>query len=112
MRVWIKDKKKSLKHLHWNGSKLKFMEIDCSDKLTQWDIIPVKYNSFIDRTCFISSVASHNCLDVPEASEKIELQIIQYSCNHRFNQRWMLERVGDCYSIKNAKTNLYLDIKS
>lgn len=55
-------------------------------------------------------------LDVPEASDKKGVQIIQYPCNFRFNQKWILKKVDEnngCgyYTIKNAKSGLYLDIK-
>lgn len=68
------------------------------------------------QTCFISSFRSSDVLDVPEASDKQGTQIIQYACNFRFNQRWILKKVDEVngygfYMIMNAKTGLYLDIK-
>ena len=87
------------------------MEIDYADKLCQWELLPVKKNEFIDKTSYISSFSSHYCLDVPEASEKLEIQIIQYPCNYRFNQKWIIKKAGEFYFIMNAKTKLYLDIK-
>lgn len=56
-------------------------------------------------------------LDVPEASDRKGVQIIQYPCNFRFNQRWILKKVDEIngygyYTIKNVKSGLYLDIKS
>lgn len=51
-------------------------------------------------------------MDVPEASDKLEIQIIQYPCNYRFNQKWILKKSGDNYHIINAKNKLYLDIKN
>ena len=55
-------------------------------------------------------------LDVPESSDKQGVQIIQYPCNFRFNQKWILKKVDEAngygyYMIMNAKTRHYLDIK-
>ena len=44
------------------------------------------------------------------------IQIIQYPCNFRFNQRWLFKKIDELngcgyYQIINAKTGLFLDIK-
>lgn len=50
-------------------------------------------------------------LDVPKASDKPGVEICQYPCNNRFNQRWNLKKVGEHYLIQNLKTKMYLDVK-
>lgn len=55
-------------------------------------------------------------LDIPEASDRQGMQIIQYPCNFRFNQKWILKKVDELngynyYMIMSAKTGLVLDIK-
>lgn len=44
------------------------------------------------------------------------MQIIQYPCNFRFNQKWIFNKVDEVggygyYTISNAKSGLFLDIK-
>lgn len=44
------------------------------------------------------------------------MNIIQYHCNFRFNQRWIFKKVEEIngysyYQISNAKSGLFLDIK-
>lgn len=69
------------------------------------------------KTCYISSYRSGMVLDVPEASDKPGTQIIQYPCNFKFNQKWILKKVDEVngygfYMISNAKTGLFLDIEA
>lgn len=68
------------------------------------------------KTCYISSFRSGQVLDIPEASDRQGVQIIQYPCNFRFNQKWILKKVDELngynyYMIYSAKTGLVLDIK-
>lgn len=70
----------------------------------------------LSKTCYISSLRSGYVLDVPEATEKTGIEIIQYPCNFRFNQKWIFTKVDEVagygfYTIMNAKTGQYLDIK-
>lgn len=52
-------------------------------------------------------------MDVPEASSKPGVKIIQYPINKRFNQRFrlILQRENNTYLIENVKSKLLLDIK-
>lgn len=68
------------------------------------------------KTCYIASFRSGQVLDIPEASDRQGMQIIQYPCNFRFNQKWILKKVDELngynyYMIMSAKTGLVLDIK-
>lgn len=54
---------------------------------------------------------SNLVLDVPCASTKAGMAIIQYSTNNRFNQRWTLAKVGSAYRILNFKSKLCLSIR-
>jgi hypothetical protein len=47
-------------------------------------------------------------IDVPEASNKDGVIIIQYNFNGRGNQRWVLEKVIDSFVIRNLCSNMIL----
>ena len=47
-------------------------------------------------------------IDVPEASNKDGVAIIQYRLNGHGNQRWVLEKVMDSFVIRNLCSNMVL----
>jgi len=52
-------------------------------------------------------------IDVPEASSKQGVKLIQYPINKRFNQRFKLvfNQESNTYFIENVKSKLVMDIK-
>lgn len=52
-------------------------------------------------------------IDVPQASSKQGVKLIQYPINKRFNQRFRLifNQESNTYTIENVKSKLVIDIK-
>lgn len=67
-------------------------------------------NNTLRNSCLIVNNLSNKVLDVPEASHKKGVRIVQWKKNRRWNQRWLLIKVGDKYIIRNVLNGLCLDI--
>ena len=69
------------------------LKIKCFDPtlfITNWSIEEVNLDEDLSGCCIFRSLYSEHVIDVPEGSDKEGIAIIQYQCNGRGNQRWVL----------------------
>jgi hypothetical protein len=61
-------------------------------------------------TTIIINSKSGKAIDVPRGISNLGEQIIQWTKNWRFNQRWRFIKTGGAYQIQSFKTGFNLDI--
>jgi hypothetical protein len=61
-------------------------------------------------TTIIDNTKSGKAIDVPRGLSNPGEQIIQWTKNWRFNQRWRFIKTGTAYQIQSFKTELNLEI--
>lgn len=90
------------------SQKLAMKSFDPTLFITNWSIEEVNIEEDLSGCCIFKSAFSDLVIDVPEGSNKDGLGIIQYTCNGRGNQRWVLENVMDSFVIRNLCSNMIL----
>lgn len=107
---WIMahDDEKSKLFATSTSNKVAMKIMDQTLFVSNWEIENVNLDLDLCGCCIFKSEFSGLVVDVPEGSNKPGISIIQYHCNGRGNQRWVLEKVYNCFVIRNLCSNMVL----
>ena len=83
-------------------------QIDPTDKRCHWEVKPCYENPIINRSCYLENAYSGLAMDVPAGSKKSGCEIIQWTLNNRFNQRFNIFKAGNYHKISNLNSKLFL----
>lgn len=79
--------------------RLKYGETSPSNERAIWKLVRVHNNDIINRSCILEFAYSGFVIDVPGATDNPETTVVQWTCNHRVNQRWNIIKYNKHYMI-------------